>query len=94
MKFNFLTVCEKFINLKFSKFIQDIRTLESFGKFLLIVNYLSGFLLKILITSAKRWVGSEKWQFLLIFSTIYADVGGWVGPEKAKNILTYSIDGP
>ena len=35
------------------------------------------------IMSAKRWVGgwSEKLQFLLIFSTIYADVdvGGWVG---------------
>ena len=30
-------------------------------------------------TSAKRWVGGViKWQFLLIYSTIYADVGGWV----------------
>ena len=28
------------------------------------------------ITSAKRWVGSEKCQ-LLIYSTIYADVGEW-----------------
>ena len=27
------------------------------------------------ITSAKGRVGSEKWQFLLTFSTIYADVG-------------------
>ena len=32
-----MTVCEIFFKLKFSKFIQDIRTLESFGKFLLIV---------------------------------------------------------
>ena len=32
------------------------------------------------IASAKRWVGGvRKWQFLLIYSTIYADVGGWVG---------------
>ena len=30
------------------------------------------------ITSAKRWVGGvRKWQFLLIYSTVYADVGGW-----------------
>ena len=29
------------------------------------------------ITSAKRWVGGvRKWQLLLIYSTIYADVGG------------------
>ena len=29
-------------------------------------------------TLAKRWVGGvRKWQFLLIYSTIYADVGGW-----------------
>ena len=28
------------------------------------------------ITSAKRWVGGvRKWQFLLIYSTIYAEVG-------------------
>ena len=37
MKFNFLTVCEIFFKLKSSKFIHDIRTLESFGKILLIV---------------------------------------------------------
>ena len=31
------------------------------------------------ITSAKRWVGwAIKWQFLLIYTTIYVDVGGWV----------------
>ena len=30
------------------------------------------------------WLGSEKWYFLLIFSTIYADVGGLVGPIKTK----------
>ena len=34
------------------------------------------------------WVGSEKLQFVLIFNTIYADVGGWVGPKKTKNMLT------
>ena len=31
------------------------------------------------------WVRSEKWQFLLIFSSIYADVlrmGGWVGGSE------------
>ena len=32
-----MTVCQIFFKLKFSKFIQDIRILESFGKFLLIV---------------------------------------------------------
>ena len=37
------------------------------------------------ITSAKRWVGwVRKWQYLLIYSTIYADVGGWVGLKKPK----------
>ena len=42
------------------------------------------------ITSAKRWVGGvRKRQFLLIYSTIYADVSAWVGgPKKAKNMLT------
>ena len=35
-----------------------------------------------------RWVGG-KWQFLLIYSTIYADIGRWVGGHnKAKNMLT------
>ena len=30
------------------------------------------------ITSAKTWVGGvRKWQFLLIYSTIFADAGGW-----------------
>ena len=29
--------------------------------------------------------GVRKWQFFLIYSTSYADVGG---PKKAKNILT------
>ena len=37
------------------------------------------------ITSAKRWVGGvRKWHFLLIYSTIYADLGGWVGLKKTK----------
>ena len=34
-----MTVCEIFFKLKFSKSIQNISTLESFGKFLLIVPY-------------------------------------------------------
>ena len=29
--------------------------------------------------------GAKKWQFLLIYSTIYADVGGWVGLKNTKN---------
>jgi hypothetical protein len=52
---------------------------------------LSSFLLRdhSSIKSAKRWVGGvKKWQFLLIYSTIYADVGGVGGPKKAKNLLT------
>ena len=37
------------------------------------------------ITSAKRWLGGvRKWQFLMIYSTIYADVSGWVGLKKPK----------
>ena len=36
-KINLLTVCEIFFKLEFSKFIQNTRTLESFGKFLIIV---------------------------------------------------------
>ena len=27
------------------------------------------------VNKETEWVGSEKWQFFLIFSTIYADVG-------------------
>ena len=36
-KIKFLTVCEIFFKLKFSKFMQNIRALIVFGKFLLIV---------------------------------------------------------
>ena len=36
-KFDFLTVCQIFFKLKFSEFIQNFRTLNVFGKFLLIV---------------------------------------------------------
>ena len=36
-----LTVCQTFFKLKFSKFIQNIRTLNIFGKFLLIVFHTS-----------------------------------------------------
>ena len=50
------------------------------------------------ITSAKSWVGGvRKWQFLLIYSTIYADVGGWEGLKKPKTcwsttwMVPYSI---
>ena len=47
------------------------------------------------ITSAKRWVsGVRKWQFLLIYSTIYADVGGWVGLKNQNHadvILEWSL---
>ena len=47
------------------------------------------------ITSAKRWVGGvRKWQFLLIYSTIYADVSGWVGVKSQKHadvILEWSL---
>ena len=38
MKFNFLAVSEISFKIKFSKSIQDIRKLENFGKFLLIVS--------------------------------------------------------
>ena len=30
------------------------------------------------ITSAKDWVGPENGRFLMTFSTVFADVGGWV----------------
>ena len=32
----------------------------------------------------KKVGGVRKRQFLLIYSTIYANVGGWVGPKKPK----------
>jgi hypothetical protein len=36
------------------------------------------------ITSAKKWVGGvRKWHFFLIYSTIYADVGEWLGLKKS-----------
>jgi hypothetical protein len=38
-------------------------------------------------------VGSEKWQFLLTFRTIYADEG-CVGQKKLKNMLTLYRYGP
>ena len=38
------------------------------------------------IKSAKKWVGGvRKWQFLQIYSTIYADVGEWVGLKCQKH---------
>ena len=37
----------------------------------------------------QRGVWVRKWQFLLIYGTIYEDVVGWVGgSKKAKNMLT------
>ena len=37
------------------------------------------------ITSSKRWVGGvRKWQFLMIFSTVNYQRGGWVGLKKSK----------
>ena len=47
-----------------------------------------GDLSHIILTSCLLLLGPEKWYFLLIFSTIYADVGGLVGPKKTKNMLT------
>ena len=35
------------------------------------------------ISKGTGWVGLEKWQFLLTFSTIYADVG-MGGSEKVQ----------
>ena len=35
------------------------------------------------------FVGSENGNFLLIYSTIYADVGRWA--KKAKNMLTWMV---
>ena len=37
---------------------------------------------------------ARKRQFLLIYSTMYAGVGGWVGLKKAKNMLTLYLNGP
>ena len=36
------------------------------------------------VSKGTGWVGSEKWQFLLMFSTIYADVGWVGGSEKVQ----------
>ena len=37
------------------------------------------------IMSAKSWEGGvRKWYFFLIYSTIYADVGRWVGLKNQK----------
>ena len=38
--------------------------------------------------SAKKLVGGvRRWLFLLIYSTIYADIGGWVDLKKPKTCL-------
>ena len=36
------------------------------------------------VSKETGWVGSEKLQFLLMFSTIYADVGWVGGSEKVQ----------
>ena len=37
------------------------------------------------ITSSKRWVGGvKKWKFLMIYSTVNHQRGGWVGLKKSK----------
>ena len=37
------------------------------------------------ITSSKRWVGGvRKWQFVMIYSTVNHQRGGWVGLKKSK----------
>ena len=37
------------------------------------------------ITSSKRWVGViRKWQFLMIYSTVNHQRGGWVGLKQSK----------
>ena len=35
------------------------------------------------VSKGTGWVGLEKWQFLLMFSTIYDDIG-WVGQKSPK----------
>jgi hypothetical protein len=38
--------------------------------------------------SAKSWVGGvRKWQFLMIQSTIYADVGGSKNNQKHADVI-------
>ena len=38
-----------------------------------------------ILRQQRDWVGGvEKWQFLLTFSTIYADVGWVIGSEKVQ----------
>ena len=36
------------------------------------------------VSKGTGWVGSEKWQFLLTFSTVYADIGWLGGSEKVQ----------
>ena len=47
------------------------------------------------IMSSKRWVGGvRKWQFLMIYSTVPHQRGGWVGLKKSKTwwrILEWSL---
>ena len=39
------------------------------------------------VSKRTGWLGSEKWQFLLTFSTIYADEG-WVG--RSEKVQEYA----
>ena len=45
---------------------------------------------------SKEVGGVRKWQFLLIYSTIYADVGGWAykSQKHADVILEFKTNGP
>ena len=58
---------------------------ERFNKFLLIITD-KGPLNYYVIKEVGGW--GQKWQFLLIYSIIYADASGRVGLKKAKNMLT------
>ena len=55
------------------------KVLETKSKFSLMVREHSS------ITSSKRWVGGvRKWQFLMIYSTVDHQWGGWMGLKKPK----------
>ena len=67
-----MTVCQIFFKLKFSKFIQNFRTLNVFGKFLLIVKsrlsiYMMGVFVSLLQTHLlKRGLGTETYPQTLL----------------------------
>ena len=59
------------------------RHFESYHSSLLVDDLYYG-TIQVLRQQRGGWVGSEKWQFLLIYSTIYADIGEWVGLKKPE----------